>query len=311
MKKTISAITAFAITLTCASGAFAFTDVSQTDEFTLMEKLGIISGYSDGTFKPEEYLTRAEAAKMIAAINGYTDEAMEEDRAEDEGSEADFDDVDKNHWAYYYIKQGVLDGVISGFGDNTFRPDENVTWEQAVKMLVCAAGYETYAAAFGGYPSGYMMYGDNLGLFDNVTAYQKENITRGEIAEITAKTLEAPMCVITAWETTWNGERTPTLEIKDGAGKDFRTLLTTVFDVYEVTAEVTKIDDNALKLNILSAVNFDNTEITSNDDPLQVSVKLGGNDKSAFKKGEKYQMYIKVNNSTEKDYELVCKCENN
>ncbi len=305
MKKLLSVLTAAAMTTVCAANAFAVTDIPQTEDITLLERLGVVSGYSDGTIRPDEYLTRAEAVRMITAAEGYNGE----DYVLSAYETADFTDVGKDHWAYNYIKKGVSDNIINGFGDGTFRPEENVTWEQAVKMLMCLTGYDTYAQAEGGYPDGYITYGKTAGLFKNVDYVgniTEKNITRGEMIELTARALEIPLVVIKAWEVEWNGTRTPTLETKDGEGKDYKNLLISFFDVYNVTAKADSVKDNKAVFEITEAVNFDNTAITADDDPKTVSLNIGENDKNTFEKGKTYNLYIKINDSKEKDYELVC-----
>lgn len=305
MKRLLSVLTAAVMTAACAANAFAFTDIPQTEDIVLMEKLGIISGYSDGTFKPEEYLTRAEAVKMITTAGGYRGE----DYVLSRNDNADFTDVDKNHWAYNYIKKGVLDNIISGFGDGTFRPDENVTWEQAVKMLMCLTGYNTYSQSVGGYPDGYITYGKKTGLFKNIDKAESmigKDITRGEMSELTARTLEVPLVVIKAWETQWNGEKTPYFVVKDGEGADYQNLLISSFYTYKVTAKADSVKDNKAVFEITEAVNFDDIEINAEDDPKTVSLNIGDNDKNIFEKGKKYNLYIKVNDSEKGDYDFVC-----
>ena len=50
----------------------------------------------------------------------------------------DFDDLPKSHWAYETIMQLSDENVIDGFDNNTFEPEEKVTREQFIKLLVCA-----------------------------------------------------------------------------------------------------------------------------------------------------------------------------
>lgn len=83
---------------------------------TLSQK-GIISGYDDNTFKPENNVTREEFVKMIIAASGlYNAEA-----------ECEFTDVPKNAWYYRYVASAVESGIISGTDDGSFGAGANIT----------------------------------------------------------------------------------------------------------------------------------------------------------------------------------------
>lgn len=310
MKKLAATMLAASMALSSA-GAFAFSDMAQTENTALTEKLGIIEGYSDGTFKPDENITRAETVKiLVKALNLSDEDIMSYGTsksgvvAETSEGELTFKDVSKNHWAYDYIHEGVLNGFIEGFDDDTFDPDGNVTVEQVVTMLVSLVGYKTYGEAMGGYPSGFMLYASTLGISENLKGETYTMpATREQVLDMTANTLNVPICVIESWEPGYNGVL-PVLAIKDGEGKDYQSLLTERFGVYEVTATVNEIKDDILTLSITDAINFDDKRIL--DKAEKAVVKLNGNDKNSFKKGKEYKMYIRVNDSDSKDYDLVC-----
>jgi len=77
----------------------------------------IISGYLDGTFKPENNITRAEFAKIIiSATNKFDEEAT-----------SSFKDVDSDDWHYAYVSTAYSLGYITGYPDGSFRPDANIT----------------------------------------------------------------------------------------------------------------------------------------------------------------------------------------
>lgn len=85
---------------------------------------GRINGYPDGTFKPDNKVTRAEMVKLVNNAFGFTS-----------GSSATFSDVKSDYWAYAEIQKGVGNGYISGNSDGTFQPDAPLTREQAAVML--------------------------------------------------------------------------------------------------------------------------------------------------------------------------------
>jgi len=85
---------------------------------------GIISGYPDGTFKPENPVTRAEFAKIVA--RAFAIRPTGEPR---------FSDI-KNNWAQAYITALTEAGIVSGYPDGTFKPDRHITRAEMVTMLV-------------------------------------------------------------------------------------------------------------------------------------------------------------------------------
>ncbi|MDO4618944.1 MAG: S-layer homology domain-containing protein [Clostridia bacterium] len=113
----------------------SYSDVqSQTnysESIIKVSELNIMDGYEDGTFRPDEKLTRAEMSKIMVAAMGH--EYLQ--AAESFEGDAAFTDTE-NHWANSYIAHGVALGIINGMGDGSFAPEESVTFAQTVKMLV-------------------------------------------------------------------------------------------------------------------------------------------------------------------------------
>lgn len=90
---------------------------------------GIISGYEDGTFKPENTITREEFSTMFAKVLGY------EIKSE---YDSIFSDVPNTKWSKNVIMTLNKNGVISGLGDGTFGAAKNVTLGEAATMVVNA-----------------------------------------------------------------------------------------------------------------------------------------------------------------------------
>lgn len=107
-----------------------------SDEINFAVSKGFINGYSDGTFKPNQGITRAEFAQMIAVFvkDGYP------------GS-SNFKDV-KGHWASNAIDQLYGNKTIKGFPDGTFKPDQKLTRAEAVTVLNSVFGRNTKATSF-------------------------------------------------------------------------------------------------------------------------------------------------------------------
>lgn len=90
----------------------------------------IISGYPDGTFRPEAYITRAEFAKLM--VLGKQGLALASP------PHPTFPDVPQKHWAYRFIETCVAQGWMQGYPDGSFRPDRPVTKAEALKVIVKA-----------------------------------------------------------------------------------------------------------------------------------------------------------------------------
>ena len=76
-----------------------------------------IVGYPDGTFKPNNTITRAEVAAIFARLS----------RNQNASKDIDFYDVNYNDWFYKSVRIGVSEGFINGYGDGSFRPDKQMT----------------------------------------------------------------------------------------------------------------------------------------------------------------------------------------
>ena len=90
---------------------------------------GIISGYSDGTFRPGNPVTRAQVTKMLVLAKGWEQVFP---------SVPDFTDVPADFWAYGFVEAAFTRGVISGYNDGTFLPGNPVNRAQFCKMLTFA-----------------------------------------------------------------------------------------------------------------------------------------------------------------------------
>lgn len=93
---------------------------------------GIISGYPDGTFRPNDAVTRAEFAAML--VKAFPSAPMNR-------SASQFNDVQSNFWAYQGIQNSSRTGFLSGYPGNYFRPNENIPRVQALVALTSGLNY--------------------------------------------------------------------------------------------------------------------------------------------------------------------------
>ncbi len=145
-----------------------------------MADAGILNGYEDGTFKPDNPVTRAELSVIISRTLGFIKDEEKID------IKLPFDDVYDGYWAVDYIKYAYKTKIINGMGDGTFLPAGKVTYEQAVKMIVCASGFEKEAKVLTGetWYSGYLKIAERVGILENVTVYIGKSATRSDIVQM-------------------------------------------------------------------------------------------------------------------------------
>ena len=154
MKKFLSLVLALVMTMslvTVSAGAKDFTDSAELsgeqyeEAVNVMSEMGIIDGYSDGDFRPQGTLTRQAAAKIIACM------MLGKTTAESLGtSAAPFKDVPAGSTFAGYIAYCVESGLIDGYADGTFRPQNTLTGFAFLKMLLTALGYDSAVEGFTG-----------------------------------------------------------------------------------------------------------------------------------------------------------------
>lgn len=281
LKKVISSVAALTmVASSVAAFAVDFPDVESTASYAQavqeLSALDVISGYDDGTFGPDKLVTRAEITKMIV------DALAERSQAEASTESTKFADVSADHWAKGYINQGVANGFIAGMSDTEFDPDANVTYVQAQKMLVSAIGYETYAQAQGGWPTGYKTYAASLDITKGISGItDSTELTRAQVAQMIDNAMGAPLCVIASWKTEWNQSKTPNLEVRDGKeGRAYETLFTEKHDAYKVYGRVTEtsktgsVDNDKVTFQVEKADNFNDDEVKA-DSPVSEDMYIG------------------------------------
>ena len=129
------------------SGSSYDNDSYYDKALSLCSALGIITGYEDGSVKPDSKVTRAEMASIVLRMLDLTSTSTYQNG---------FTDVTSSHWAADQIQTALEANIISGMGDGTFVPDGEVTYAQVCVMLVNAMNYQDDAEYYGGYPNGYI-----------------------------------------------------------------------------------------------------------------------------------------------------------
>jgi hypothetical protein len=102
------------------------------DSILALANRNVINGYSDGSFKAESVVTRAEFAAMLNRALGILPELQ---------ASKSFKDVKTGAWYTSQVNAAVDAGLINGFTDGTFRPNQEITHQEMIVMLVNALKY--------------------------------------------------------------------------------------------------------------------------------------------------------------------------
>lgn len=205
LKKIAALVIVLAMALSSVAFGAVYTDVADDANYneavTVMSALGLLKGYEDGTFGPDKTITRAEFAAVIVRALGMEDAAA--------GAVANtiFEDVTSSHWAAGYVQVANQKGIIAGYGDGTFGPDDEVTYEQAVKMIVCALGYDKkFENDANAYPSAYLSQANTSGITVGATGKIGEKATRATVAKLVYNALDVNLMEQTTFGTDnyWN-----------------------------------------------------------------------------------------------------------
>ena len=151
MKKFLSLVLALVMTMslvTVSAGAKDFTDDSEItykEAVDVISALGVVDGYSDGDFRPDDVLTRGAAAKIICnlILGPTTASALS-------AGTAPFKDVPVTNTFAGYITYCSQQGIISGYADGTFRPTGTLSGNAFMKMLLGALGYDSSIEGYTG-----------------------------------------------------------------------------------------------------------------------------------------------------------------
>lgn len=234
----VSATVLLGITAIAADGSYSDIAVDNVC-YTHIERLtdfGFISGYDDGTFKPNNYVSRAETAKLACVARNLQVIGLETETLP-------YSDITSEHWAYNYIVCITYEGMVSGYDDDTFRPNDTITYNEYLKIFVNLLGYDSYAQDKGGYPIGYIETADEMKLTDGIEFEGDDIVTRDDAAIIMNRALDVPLYKITSYGKNENGEYVPKFDVMNGTGRGYQTLLTARHNIYTVSGIVGENED--------------------------------------------------------------------
>ena len=150
-----------------------------------LKKLGIMVGDEDGNLRLDDNITRAEAAKMICVAAGLSTQAADGGNV--------FPDVPDSHWGYKYIYALNEKEIVCGDENGNFNPENNITNEEIIKMVVGILGYSPMAEVRGGYPAGFKMIASQYGITEGFSFETDTPAIRADVALIIYRALDIPI----------------------------------------------------------------------------------------------------------------------
>ena len=201
VKKFFALALVFILSFSLFASAASFSDaadihVDYQDDVNMLVELGVLGGYPDGTFRPEDKITRAEFAKMAYVLKYGADDNGDLFA----GQQSSFTDVENDanvKWAKGYINYCQNQGIVSGVGNNKFNPNGNVTVAEASKMLLVILGCNADKEGFKGknWSANTVAKAMELGLYDGWSGDPTAPASRQLVAKLMRNAIFAPVFV--------------------------------------------------------------------------------------------------------------------
>lgn len=179
MKKIISLFICVIIFIT------SYATVSANNgSINLLQNLNIMNGYEDGNLRLENTVSRAEFTKMMVSASKYKSYVATSIFV------SPFIDVTHKHWAAPYILVALENKMISGYLDATFKPENTVSYEEAITVVLKTLGYtdDDFGSSW---PYGQIGIANQIGITKGLTCTVGQEMTRGDIAILIGNMLVA------------------------------------------------------------------------------------------------------------------------
>lgn len=139
---------------------------------TNLSEKKIIGGFPDGSFKPDQTVTRAQLAVMLVNAKGLSTSPY---------ASSNFIDVTKSHWAYPFITAVSNAGYIGGYPDGSFKPEKEVSYDEALTMIIASLGYKM-SDLNGTYPKCFTDKAKEIGVLNTCDKIGASGATRAEVS---------------------------------------------------------------------------------------------------------------------------------
>lgn len=209
MKRIFSLVLVFAMVLGSFGTVFAAADVATEDlkkvpsdvigteyekAVSRLVAFDVLNGYKDGTYKPEQDVTRAEFAKILVEALGIGNAAKAAE------GKVTFPDVPVSHWASGYVNVASGQGLVEGFPNGEFKPNDQVTYAEALTMLVRALGYQD-SFLKGVWPGSHIAKAAEAGITSGVSYSDARGFAnRGKVAQMVNNTLDADVVKVDTYK---------------------------------------------------------------------------------------------------------------
>ncbi|MBR4874576.1 MAG: S-layer homology domain-containing protein [Clostridia bacterium] len=204
-------------------------DSKYKDAIEVLGALEIMIGDAEtGAFRPNDTIKRSEFAKVAVTSMGLGNIAQSSEHA------TKYPDVVENHWANGYINVATNQGIVIGDDEGNFRPDDTITYAEAVTVLVRLVGHTPAAEKKGGFPTGYVSIASQLGITNNAVAGNDSSVLRGMVAQMTNNALTVKKME----QTSFGGDES--YEVVD------KTLLGDELDTEIIKGQITAIGTSSL-----------------------------------------------------------------
>ena len=257
MKKWLCLVSMLIICLAICNVSFAATtlkDIKGTKYESAVENLievGLVNGYpEDNTYRPNVVVTRAQMAKMMVVALG------EEGKVTSAATKkSTFTDIKNGHWAYGYVNVAKDLGIINGYPDGRFGPDETVTYAEATTMAIRALGYDDEVGKSTEiWPNNYTSYAKKLDLYDGMGTFTaNKGAARGDVAIVLWNMLRTGVCTVV-------GQSGNTL--KYGQGQRMISKYKNYTYLKDATVTSVKFDDNYSKATVKIADDKDSLSLS-------------------------------------------------
>lgn len=143
----------------------------------ILKELKILNGDEDGNLRLDDFVSRAEFVKMAIASSPFRKTIATNIKV------SSYVDVSANHWAAPYIKAAANNNLVCGYSDATFRPDNTVTYEETVTVLLRILGYtdEDFGISW---PYGQRGIAEQIGVTKGTEFAVGQRMTRENIATL-------------------------------------------------------------------------------------------------------------------------------
>ncbi|WP_099189045.1 S-layer homology domain-containing protein [Tepidibacter mesophilus] len=161
------------------------TDEKVVQAVERLSALGVVNGMDDGKYHEEMKVTREQFAKILVETLGIGNSVAKANGV------TNFNDVESSRWSSGYINVAVERGLIKGYPDGTFKPAAEVSYAEAITMLVRALGYKDELLK-GSWPENYISKATDVKITSDVKfTSATEKADRGAVALLVNNTLNA------------------------------------------------------------------------------------------------------------------------